>query len=240
MDIKSLRRDPEAVKKHLIENSDGSITIDTACTIHIPERFTAKDLAIIESEVFIVGFFPIIINNEYYTVNNTLAMMRIYPSAIEKIVVENTPYFEFKFEAGDKIFGNKNLVVNNILTYYIYDEFIAKGNFPWYMNYYDVAKIFETASLHAGVNLGNLSILHMIASTTQRNAKDLTQLYRHILMQHSDIVNNPPVAVPFRSVIWNISDTTSKLNGAYFSESINSALNNPSESVELIEELLRT
>ncbi|MFO5759756.1 hypothetical protein ACLBQR_30810, partial [Klebsiella pneumoniae] len=115
-----------------------------------------------------------------------------------------------------------------------------KGNFPWYINYYDKAKLFETANLHAGVNLGGWPTLQLIISTTQRASDDISQLYRHVLTRHSDIVDNPPVDVPFRSVIWNTSDTTSKLNGAYFDQAITSALVNPSESVELIEELLRT
>lgn len=121
----------------------------------------------------------------------------------------------------------------------MYDQFVAKGNIPWYMNYNDMANMFETALEHAGVNLGGRSIIELIISTIARDPDDMTRLYRHIYARPEDLVNKPPVTVPFRSVIWNTSDTTSKLNGAYYDHGINSALVNQSESVEMIEELLR-
>lgn len=240
MDVRSLRRDPERVHSHLTDLEDNSVVTNAPCKIQIPERFTGRHLAVIGSEVFTIGIFPIIFNDEYYAVNNTIAMMRINPISTERVHINGEVYLEFHFDKGSKIFQNTYLVVNDTLTYYVYDELINKGNFPWYINYYDKAKLFETANLHAGVNLGGWPTLQLIISTTQRASDDMSQLYRHVLTRHSDIVDNPPVDVPFRSVIWNTSDTTSKLNGAYFDQAITSALVNPSESVELIEELLRT
>jgi hypothetical protein len=32
----------------------------------------------------------------------------------------------------------------------IYDEFMSKGNIPWYMSYEDSGKMFETAGKHGG------------------------------------------------------------------------------------------
>lgn len=240
MNVKQLTRDPARVIAHLTELEDGSVVTDAPCKIHVPERFTAKNLAVLGAEVFVLGFFPIIFNDEFYGVNNAIAMMRICPSSTERVVINNEPYFEFQFEAGDKVIYSTSLVVNDTLTYYMYDEFVAKGNIPWYMNYFDVAKMFETAKEHAGVNLGARSIIELIISTITRDPNDINQLYRHRLQSLDEVLSNPPITIPFRSVIFNTSDTTSKLDGAYFSDAINSALVNPSESVELIEELLRT
>lgn len=240
MNVKSLKRDAQRVIDNLIEQEDGSIITNLPCKIHIPERFTAKSLAVLGSEVFVFGFFPLIMNDEFYGVNKTIAMMRILPSSTQRVVIDSDPYYEFSFDAGDKIFYSTHLVVNDTLTYYMYDEFIAKGNIPWYMDYYDMANMFDTAQEHAGTYLGGRSIIELIISTIARDPNDMTRLYRHILQSHADVRNHPPVTVPFRSVIWNTSDTTSKLNGAYFSDAVNSALVNPSETVEVIEELLRT
>jgi len=235
-----LKRNAARVFEHLHRQDNGSTITDAPCKIHVPVRFQNKDLAILGSEVFIVGFYAIIINDEYYGVDNTIAMMQIRPSSTNKVTVRGTDYFEFSFEPGDVVFVNNHLVVNDTLTYYLYDELVAKGNIPWYMNYYDMSKMFDTASYHAGVNLGSRAILELIISTTARDKDDLTRLYRHILNRHEDVVENPPKVIPFRSVVWNTSDTTSRLNGAYFSDAINTAVVNPSESVELIEEILRT
>lgn len=239
MALPNLTRDADYVISRLVENSDGSIVTTVPCSVQIPESFTDKNLAVIGGEVFIFGFFPIIMGDRY-AVNKTIAMMRIVPSSTQKVVVNETPYIEFSFEPGDKLIYTTALVVTDTLTYYMYDQFVAKGNIPWYMDYNDMANMFETALEHAGVNLGGRSIIELIISTIARDPDDMTRLYRHIYARPEDIVNKPPVTVPFRSVIWNTSDTTSKLNGAYYDHGINSALVNQSESVEMIEELLRT
>ncbi len=235
-----LQRAPEKVKAHLHEREDGGIYTDVACTIQVPERYLGRHLASIGTEVHILGFFALIMEDQYYSVSITDAMMRITPSSTETVDVDGTPYLEFQFEPGDRVFYSTDLVKNDTLTYYIYDELIAKGRIPWFFNYYDLAKIFETAKEHAGIDLGNRAIIDLIVSTIARNKENMIELYRHVLKQPRDIETNPPVIVPFRSVIWNASDTTSKLIGAYFGDSITSALVNPSDRVERIEELLRT
>jgi hypothetical protein len=239
MNTPNLIRDADFVLSRLSEESDGSVVTTVPCTVQIPESFAAKNLAVIGSEVFIFGFFPIIMGDRY-AVNKAIAMMRICPSSTQKIVVNETPYIEFQFEAGDTLIYTTALVVTDTLSYYMYDEFIAKGNIPWYMDYFDMANMFDTAKEHAGVDLGGRSIIELIISTIARDPNDMTRLYRHILARPEDLRLKPPVTVPFRSVIWNTSDTTSKLNGAYYDHGINSALVNQSESVEMLEELLRT
>lgn len=235
-----LKRNAQEVFKHLHLQSNGSTVCTAPIKIQVPTRFQNKDLVVMGSEVFVVGFYAIIVNDEYYGVDNTISMLQIRPSSTRKISFKGTDYFEFGFEPGDIVFVNDQLVVNDTLTYYLYDEFIAKGNIPWYMNYYDQAKIFETALLFAGVNLGARSIIELIISTIARDPTDLTRLYRHILNNPNDIWTNPPKNIPFRSVVWNTSDTVSRLNGSFISDAINTAVANPSESVELIEEILRT
>ena len=234
------QRAPERVRQHLHEREDGGVYTDVPCKIQVPERYLTRHLASIGAEVNILGFFAIIMENSYYGVSITAAMMRITPSSTETVEIDGTTYLEFSFDAGERVFYNTELVKNDTLTYYIYDEHIAKGRIPWYFNYFDLGRLFETAEEHAGINLGNRAIIDIIVSTIARNPKDLTQLYRHILKDPKEMAANPPAVVPFRSVIWNTSDTTSKLIGAYFGDAITSALVNPSERVERIEELLRT
>lgn len=236
----NLKRDPLQVQKHLFEQEDGSITTDAAVKIQIPERYATRHLASIGTEIYILAYFALIVNDEFYTVSETAAMIRITPSSTEKIIIRDVPYMEFSFFPGDRVFHSIDLVQNDTLTYYIYDEHVAKGNIPWSYNYFDMLGLFETAAEYAGINLGNRAVPELIISTMGRNSKDYTQLYKHILTDGSDIFKNPPAVVPFRSVIWNTSDTTSKLIGSYFSDSITSALVNPSVRTERIEELLRT
>lgn len=232
-------RDPDFIKKHLHEQNDGSIISDTACRILVPERYASVHLANIGTEIHILGFYGILMGNRYGVVR-TIAMFRIVPSSTEKVVINGVTYFNFQFEPGDTVIAGTEPVKNDTLSYYVYSEHVDKGNIPWYFNYFDKANMFETAEEFAGIYLGNRAILSLIISTTCRDPKDMTRLYRHIYNKHSDVETNPPVSIPFRNVIWNTSDTTSKLIGAYTADSIVSALVNPSDRVEGIEELLRT
>lgn len=235
----NLKRDPVRIHQILVEREDGAVYTTAPCKIQIPQRYQERHLANVGSEIYILGIFAII-SDDVYGVSITNAMMRINPSSTETIDIDGTAYLEFHFDKGDKIFPNVELVKNDTITFYIYDEFIAKGRIPWFINYYDLPKLFDTARFHAGINLGNRAILDLISSTIARNAANKTELYRHVLKKPSDVETNPPVIIPFKSVTWNTSDTTSRLIGSYFGDSITSALVNPSDKVERIEELLRT
>lgn len=72
-----LTRDAKRVFKHLHLQDNGSTITDAPCKIHVPVRFQNKDLAILGSEVFIVGFYAIIMNDAYYGVDNTLSLIHI-------------------------------------------------------------------------------------------------------------------------------------------------------------------
>lgn len=234
------RRDAATVLTHLHEQEDGGLFTTRACKIQVPERYLGRHLASIGAEVHILGIFAIILDDGSYAVSLTNAMMRILPASTETVEIDGTAYLEFHFGAGDQVFYSTELVKNDTITYYVYDEFIAKGRIPWYLNYFDLARLFETAELHAGINLGNRAVLDLIMSTIARDPQDIMRLYRHVIFRPVDVERIPPKVVPFRSVIYNTSDTTSKLIGAYFGDSISSALVNPSERVERIESLLRT
>lgn len=235
----ALTRNADRIFEHLHQMEDGSVVVDAAATIEIPCRFTERNLAVLGAKTYIVGFFPIIIG-DFYAVNSVVGMVEIVPSATERIKRGEVDYFVFSFQPGAVLIKSIDLVVSDTLTYYVYNEFVAMGNFPWYLNYFDRAQIMQTAKLHAGLDLGAPTIMELIISTTQRDAKDLTKLYRHTLTSVEDIYRTPPVSVPFKSVFWNTADTTSKLNGANFNDAVTSAVSNPSETVEVIEELLRT
>jgi hypothetical protein len=237
--MKSLTRDAKKVRSHLEVLEDGGVVTRKACTIQVPERYLERHLASVGSEVYILGIFGLIMEAQYYGVMLVDAMVRILPSATETVDIDGISYLEFSFDAGDQLLYSTDLVLTDTLTYYIYDEHVAKGRIPWYLDYFDLAYLFESAKRHAGINLGNRSIIELILSTIARNPQQMMQLYRHILKDATFIKTTPPAVVPFKSVIWNAADTTSKLIGGYFGDSVTSALVNPSEKVERIEALLR-
>ena len=238
MDRSKLVRDAEKVHAHLKELEDGSVIALKPCKLYIPARFAEGDLAIIAEEISIVGIFAMVVEDKYYGVCTANTMMRIEPSATSTVKIDDDDYLEFYFEAGARVLTSSLLVKVDTLTYHIYDEIIAKGRVPWYLSYEDLAKLFESAEYHAGVKIGaNHAIMEMIAAVISRDDDDRTKYYRHTVTKLPS--DKPPAIVPLRNISYGASNTTAKLMGAYFQDGLTSALINPSERVEKVEELLR-
>lgn len=239
MDISKLVRD--AKKIHAVLETKGDIIkAKKRIKVYIPTRFKEKKLAVVGNEVSIVGVYAMVVDDKYYGVSKTNAMMSISPSEVNTVMVGEESYYEFVFENGDTFCSNKNLVHRGTLPYDIFDEIVAKGNTPWYLNLTDLAELFDTAKLHAGFSHGtNQAILEMITASRARLPNDRAKYYRHALTQQKDFENKPYYVIPLRSVQYGATNTVAKLIGAYFDEGLTSALVNPSERSEQIEEILR-
>lgn len=240
MDWSRWKREPGEVHKALTILKDGSIITSKGCKIYIPERFVEKQLAIIGAETYVVGIFAIVVEDKFYGVSTTNAMMRVTPTTISTVKFDQDSYLEFSFDPGSIVIATTQLIKSDTLVYYIFDEFIAKGRIPWYIGYEDLGRLFDSADRHAGVSLGaNHSILEMFAAAIARNAENRSKYYRHSIVAQDDPEKRPPVFIPLRSITYGATNTTSKLMGSYWNDGLTSALVNPSEKQERIEELLR-
>lgn len=235
----TLKRDPVRVKRNLREGADGGLFTDVPLKIQIPSRYLERNMGSTGAETFILGTFVYIMEESYYGLSMVNSMVRITPRSTELVDVNESQYLQFSFDAGDRVFYSLDLPMSSTLTYYIYDEFISKGRIPWYFNYIDLSRIFDTALEYAGVNLGNHAILNLMAMTIARDRKDLMQLFRTQVLTQDDINRNDFVLTPFRSVVYNTPNTVSKIIGSHFGDSLTSAIVNQTETVERIEEFLR-
>lgn len=236
MDIKSLKRDGNAVKTAL-KQIDQSLVAAKDCKIYIPLRFSERKLAVISNEIRIVGIYAIVVGDTY-GVSSACAMMQITPSSTSIVNIQGDEYYEFSFVKGAVITPNCNLVKEDTLVYSIYDEIIAKGHVPWFLSYIDLGKLFATASYHGGLSLGPNNIpLEILAASIARSSEDRTVYYRHVV---DDLYGlDTSVKIPFRNVIYGATNTTARLMGAYFQDGMTSALVNPSETTEGVETTLR-
>lgn len=240
MDLKSLVRDADKVKSVLTELPDGRLVTSKRVCIYIPTRFAERDLAYIGLDNNIVGIYAIVLDNTYYGVSTINAMINIDPSSINRIKIEDEQYFEFVFNPGSTVFKSVNLVKTDVLTYKIYDEIFSNGNVPWYINYQDLGKIFDTARYHAGANIGgNKEVTELIASLVARDPVDRTKYYRTVLESTADLKKKEPMFIGLKSVVYSATNTTNRLGGSYMSTGIVASLVNPSERVERVENLLR-
>ncbi len=240
MDVTKLVRDRAAALGCLVELPDGRVVTTKQVRIHIPARFAERDLAYVGVDNHILGIYAMIVEDKYYAVSLVNAMIPIDPTETVKIKIDNDEYYEFSFAPGSTVFKSLMLVKTDTLTYKIYDEILSGGRIPWYVGYEELGKIFDTAKKHAGANIGeNKEVTQLIASLVARDSKDRTKYYRTTVKELSDLKQNPPVFVPLKSVEYSATNTTTKLGGSYFSLGVVSALNDPSDRVERIEEILR-
>lgn len=238
MDPKKLKRDAGFVNKTLKE-LQGVLYATKPTFIYCPVRFSERDLAYIEAEINIVGIFAIVVEDKY-AVSTINAMMRIVPTSYKIVSIDETDYFEFYFEPGATVVANMNLVKTDVLVYSIYDEIISKGNIPWYLSYFELAGLFDTAQYHAGANIGtNREITELIVSLIARDEADRSRYYRRVVKSIEEVNKKPPVFIPMRSVIYAATNTLNKIAGSYMEPGIVSALVSPSDRVENIEQILR-
>lgn len=233
MDFSKLNRDKSIVKTTLKNMDDGSIVVVQPCKVYVPKRYAEHRLAIVETEIRILAVYLLVVGDNC-ALSSVMAMMQITPTSTTTIDVDGEDYYEFSFDKGAQLTPNRNLVLQDTLCYYVYDEFMAKGRSPAFMEYEDLGRIFQTASYHAGFNIAaNNTPIEMITAAICRDAKDKTVYYRHSEMR------NACVNVALRNVSLGATNTTARLNGAYFDQGLRSALINPSKTAEPIESLLR-
>jgi hypothetical protein len=240
MDISQLTRDADFIHSVLQQTADNKLVAKKPLKIYIPSRYDERGLAEIGVQTFILGIFVIVCEGKY-AVNNVVAMVPISPSATVKVKIEEQDFYEFSFDQGSVVITSLDLLKNDVLVYKIYKEFIAQGNVPWYLNYNDMASIFDTAKKHANTNVGsNKVVTELIISLITRQKNDLTAYYRTSINSPQDVINTPPVFIPLQSVEYAATNTTNKLAGSYFNVGVVSALNSPAERVETIEQHLRS
>lgn len=238
MDPSKLVRDAAKVHACLKELPDNRLITTRGCKIYIPTRFAERDLATIGMETYIAGIYAITVDDKYYGVSLINAMHRIEPTSTAKVMINEDEHYEFYFEPGSTVFSSVDLVRKDTLPYKIFDEMFVKGRMPWYISYADAGSIFETAQKHAGANVGgNPEVIKLLVATIARNPKDRHKYYRSGLTSMKDL-SSPPAWVGLRSVTYAATNTTNKLAGSHFAEGVVSALNNPTERRERIEDLL--
>lgn len=239
MDVKSLIRDPELAKRHFVTGKDGALMTNETCSIMIPKRFVEVKLATVGSENKTVGICAWIVGKRYF-ITMTNAFIPLTPSSVSETEVNGDIYVLYHFEKNTVVCPNMDLVKNSGIVFHIFTEIIAKARVPWFMNYLDRCKVFDSAPKHAGTNITEQKeVTELIVAHNTRSKKDRSQYLRHVLKTQADLLEKESVATSIRTVEYSTSSTLTSVAGSYMGRGINRALNNPSERVETIEEYLR-
>lgn len=240
MEIPAWTRNADAVKATLKETPNGSLVTTTGCKIYIQESFRAKQLITLGKRVMIVGFMAIVVNDQY-TVSTTPSMMEITPAKTRTVEIGGMSYYEFTFEPKSTVVKSLDLVKDNQLLYYLFEEILARGRVPFFYDYETLGTFFNGMFKYTGSSLvDTVSIAEMIIAQLARSEKNRKVPLRNLIKTEEDIHRIPFVWIPLRNVVDGSSDTVAKIAGSYAGDGLDSAIVNPTDRIQPIERILRT
>lgn len=229
----SLRRNPEAIKKALIQK-DGSLIANRDLTIHIPKRYGDIKLGIFKTDIYTLNCYAIVLDDKEYASSILLSFITLTPYNLSEITVDDVEYLELEFRKGDIIAPKLVTTVQDDILYPVINEFLINGNVPWFIDYEDLgARLIRTAGTHADSPVSRyLTGIEMLVSIMGRDSNDRTVLYRHSNKKHLTWIG-------LLNVFYAFKDTTNKVFGSYMKNGLVGSLVKQSDSVERIEDLIR-
>ena len=237
MDLARLNRDPNKIKKIISRDEEGSAVVTRPCQLIIPSHWLTTNLVVTGQQTYVTSIYMLMDDRDNYAVSIANCMVRIQPSSMSTVQIGKKEYTAFEFDAGETIFPSKEVVRNNKLIYYIFDEFIAKGRVPAYMNYTDLGRLFDSSVYYAGIELASTpTIVHAMVSTIARDPDNPQTYFRHV--SDGDDLDRVKF-IEMKNSIHAATNTSARMVGSYFSQNLDSALINPQEREHEIESLLR-
>lgn len=231
-------KDKKAVLACLKTMNDGSVVCTEDLAVHFPERFLTKSLATEGQTHTCLGMFAII-KGDKYAIMNVISTLTMEPSDSNKFVLEGMGYVEWKFPKGSTFLKTTELVKNDNLVGHVFEEFLSKGNVPYYYDYEDYSKVLSSSTKYAGANLGaSDSLMAVLISSIARWPTTPKFQYRQGLSVYTG--KTPPK--PFYVGLGDMgasTNTVAKLRGAYFNEGLRTAILNPSQRLEKTDYLIR-
>jgi len=222
------------LNKHLQKNKSGEVIVTGGpISIMIPRSYEKYKRLNITDEIDTLAMFEITIDNE--TKEFFLpASIIMKPSVVQYVTTEGQDYVSATFDKGDIFIKNTRVVKNGYIAYIIFSEYIEKGQIPRYLNYNNLAFIFDTIQRITGCKLpAEHATFEMIYAHLSRDQHQLSTPYRLTPM------TTPPKFLKLKDVPHAATSTTAKLVGSYLKDSIINNTVNAADDVSDIEELLR-
>lgn len=234
------KRNAPLVLSQLHENKSGQILTKVPLKIMAPVRFSEIGLGQIGISTFMFGMLAVILDSGEYGVLSANAFLELNPYKLSISTIDEIDYHVFYFKAGDVVIKTTDLVKKETMLFNVFDEFIFKGKVPWYTEYEDLGKLFNTAAYHADSKaVQNPEVVEFIASMISRSNKDRMKYIREVINSPSECNLETVDYVALKSVFYSVKSTVSKLTGSYFNDGVTSALVNPSKSITAVERILR-
>lgn len=234
------RRDPAAVLAQIPKNSAGQRLTRQDLRILFPVRFVERELAELGDTVKVIGMLCWVLPDGSYSVMNAMGRFTFKPKRISKVEFDEVEYYCMEFDANSVVMPSTEIVRDNTVIYPLLDEFLFRGKVPWYFEYDDLLKLFDTAKSLADSSTGEVpETLEAITAIIARNPRNRKQLLRHVLDGKSYKSKDGVAWVPLASVQYGVTSPLGKIAGGYFNDGVVSALVSPSDTVSSVEKVLR-
>lgn len=234
-------RDPKAIHASLVFLPDKRVVTKTKLCIHIPTRYIDLGLATIGVKNSSIGFLAMVNPENRYAIMRIPSIVRMGAAKISRSMIGNRDYTLFYFEPGDVVFESQACVKKSTLVYYVFDELFMNGNVPWFIMYDDMVGAFSSAMRFTGTRVAsNRVAVSLLASHLARDPQDKTKFLRHALKTRKDLVTLPVEYIGLNNVQYAPTSTMYRLGGSYMEEAMVTAFNNPSDRVDVVEQILRS
>ncbi len=236
MDISNYKYDPTVIHTNLVKTPDNQLVTKNGCQICVPVGYVSKNLAIIGSEISILGVCAFIVDGKY-GVSMATSMVTLGPCAMETVEMDGEPYYLFTFEAGSLVWVTTELVkikkiVNNILDY-----FNDYGHSPWFMSDLHQSELLRDTQYWNGFKVGGgQPVYDMMVAPLARDPRNIKTQFRHLIKVDSDVYKRP-LLLPSRDIGSNASSNLARLNGSEMKQGIKAALLSDVEREEDLEKL---
>lgn len=200
----------------------------------IPERYATYGFLHISERVDTLGIFKMVIDNEYECGLQIPAIISM--EIIDSIwkTIDGDKFLIVSLDRGCKLLTTLTLLQNDKIYYSAWREYMAVGHIPLYIDYNNVAFLFDDMKEATGRGISvDHSVLEIIYSHLFRSSDDLNVFYRHTAM------DKPPSRISLKSVSYGPSGTFAKIAGSYAQDGYNSALLNQADRNSELEDMWR-
>lgn len=237
-----LTRNPHFFHDHLKTTEDGRVVCTADIEVMFPEQYINKALCDINEEIYCLGIFAFLSpETNQYAVMNIPARVSMPIGQMETVINNDAKYRIVRYQRGDTVISNLNVMQEEQLAYWIFDYFIALAYIPWYMTYNDIVTLYDKDGYYIGRWLRPSSqIVEMLIGNVAHDPVDQRKMYRATLATMEDVTKRPPQWIALKNITLGAVDTYSRIMGAYFDEGLISSLATPSQEITSIEKVLRS
>lgn len=233
---------PEKITNLLVEMGDGRIVCRKDIDIIFSESYIEKDLCTIADKIDIIGVFAIVDpETKEFGTFAIPSRVTINPAMMRKFKNNDMSYRVISYMKNDTIMDASEVVVDDKLSYYLYNNFVELARVPWYLHYDALLGIFDQEWHYVGKLLTDVpQVIDMLISSIARDAQNDTALYRGAIKDKSEVFTRPPKWVPLKNISMGPADTMNKILGAYYDDGLASAIAEPSDIVTDVEKIMRS